>query len=308
MTKTNRNIYSTFSTLLIAMSVLLVASCTKDNAGPASSGVDRDSQQAIPVSDKETRKELKSLSDKVSTIAWYNTAMDKIISFNPQSRSKSFSFSDPNPGWNFSDDSETQWVPAENGGGILFVGAGSFGANSGSGTVVAGNVSLSVSTTFCFSASEEALGLDLVDLGGESPDFDGISGVIGIAGDFEALQNDEIDEEANIFDYFQGMAFYIVYDNEASGNYDILNWFEETDEDPDNLGGKGLSWVYGFSPEEWSFYFSKNGSLNVSGGSMNFDGNYLGISFNFENFLEGEGGLDAYTYDEVPGYGEMGCN
>lgn len=306
MTKLKKNIYYLSSTLLIAMALVFTTSCTKDEASPSGS-VDMH-KQSKTVTDKPTKLEMERLAKEMPALMWYNSAMDKMVTFDPKKNSKSFDFSDPNTGWNFSDGSQTQWVPSENGGGILFIGYGSFGSNAGSGTVVAGNTALNINSTFCFSASDQALGLDLVDLGGE-PDLDGISGVIGISGDFEALANEEIDENTNIFDYFHGLAYYIVYDNEAQGNYDILNWFDNLDtQDPDNLSGKGFSWVYGFSAQEWSIYFSKNGSLNVSGGSMNFDGNYLGITFNFDNLMNGDGDFYDFTYEEQSGYGEMGCN
>ncbi len=306
MTLLKKNIYYLSSTLLIALALVFTTSCTKDEGNPSGSATIN--KQSKTVTDKPTKLEMERLAKEMPALAWYNTAMNKIVTFDPKKNSKSFDFSDPNPGWNFSDASETQWVPSENGGGILFIGYGSFGSNTGSGTVVAGNTALNINSTFCFSASDDALGLDLVDLGNQ-PNLDGISGVIGISGDFEALANQEIDDNTNIFDYFHGLAYYVVYDNEAHGNYNILNWFDNLDsQDMDNLSGKGFSWVYGFSAQEWSIYFSKNGSLNVSGGSMNFDGNYLGISFNFENLMNGDGDFYDFTYEEQSGYGEMGCN
>lgn len=305
-----KNKTNTILSLLFAGAALIfVTSCAKTDDAPAGNAAVQPATQMTPVTDKATKKELERMSKEMPTIAWYNKAMDKIVSFNPQSQSKSFSFADPNPGWNFSDASQTAWYPAENGGGILFIGYGSFGSNTGSGTVIAGGTALDINYTFCFAASDDALGLDLVDLG-ESPSFDGISGVIGIDGDFDALQNEEIDEESSIFDYFHGLAYYVVYDNEAQGNYSILNWFEDLTVDPDDLSGEGFTWVYGFSPTEWSLYFSKNGTLNVSGGSMNFNGNYLGLIVNFNELMNNEDGdLESiFNFVEAPGYGEMGCS
>jgi len=280
--------------------LLFSTSCTKDdyNSGDLSNPSD-----TREIKDKDTRDEIRSAADQVPAISWYNSAMDKIITFDPKNEEKSFDFSDPNPGWNTSSADDVYWQPAQNGGGILFIGPGAFGGNTGSGTVVAGNTALNITTTFCFAASEEAIGLDVGGFGG--PEFDGISGVVGIAGDLEALANQEFEDDDEIFDYFEGLAYYVVYDNEASGNYDILNWFDNLDgEDPDDLGGDGFAWVYGFSPDEWSLYFSKNGQLNVSGGNINFEGNYFGLVFSLNELDE-----DIFNFDfvEVTGFGQMGC-
>lgn len=300
------NKYIKSATAVFAVAALLFSTgCTKeDNYGtPPDSSV-----QGSQIVDRRTQEDIKDFSERMPAISWYNSTMNKIITVDPKSEQKSFSFSDPNPGWNFSDASETYWAPAPQGGGILFIGSGSFGTNSGGGTVVAGQNSLNIASTFCFSASEEALGLDIGGFGG--PDFDGISGVIGIAGDLEALSTGEFDEESNIFDYFQGMAYYVVYDNEASGNYDILNWFDNLAEEPDDLGGNGFSWVYSFSESEWALYFSQNGSLNVSGGSMNFEGNYFGLILDIDDIFSENGGdiVDLEFVQNQFGIGQMGCN
>lgn len=302
------NMYIKSAAAGIAVAALLFTTgCTKEDSdgSPSNSSY----QPSEIITNRNTQEEIKEFSQRMPAISWYNSTMDKIITVDPKSEQKSFSFSDPNPGWNFSDASQTYWSPAPQGGGILFIGAGSFGSNAGgSGTVVAGQNTLNIASTFCFSASEEALGLDIGGFGG--PEFDGISGVIGIAGDLEALSTGEFDEEANIFDYFQGMAYYVVYDNEASGSYDILNWFDNLSEEPDDLGGNGFSWVYSFSENEWAIYFSQNGSLNVSGGSMNFSGNYFGLILNIDDIFSEEGG-DITSLEFVQdqyGLGQMGCN
>jgi hypothetical protein len=295
------------SILMLASGLLLVTSCSKNDdavVGPAYS----DTKQ---VTDKDTQESIENLADKVPAISWYNSTMDKIIKFDPKNKTKSFSFSDPNPGWNFSSSEGVVWAPAEGGGGILFVGAGAFGGNSGAGgSVVAGNAVLNISSTFCFSASEEALGLDLFEFGG--PEFDGISGVIGFAGDLEALATGDFEDPNEIFDFFQGIAYYIVYDNEASGNYDILNWFDELDgsTEPDDLGGNGFAWVYEFSADEFGVYFSKSGQLNVSGGSMSFNGEYFGLVLgDFFDDPDDPEDDDIFEFDfvEVEGFGTMGC-
>src|SRR5690606_34219482 len=188
--------------------------------------------------------------------------------------------------------------------GVLFVSYGAFGSNTGSGTVIAGNTALNINYTFCFSVDEEALGLDL---GFGDADFDGMSGVLGISGDFEALMNGNFEDTADIFDYFHGLAYYLVYDNEAQGNYEIINFIEDM-ESAEEEEGKGFSVVYGFTSNSFALYFSKDGTLNVSGGSMDFSGNYYGIVF--ENLMEADEEGDLFNFDfvEVPGFGQMGCS
>ncbi|NEN24609.1 hypothetical protein G3O08_13960 [Cryomorpha ignava] len=291
------------ATLFVAAALIFTTSCTKDNENSASAS---QKYEGKAVKDKALQEDIQSAADRMPPIAWYNRTMDKVIVFDPKNDSKSFDFSDPNDGWNFSEDDGVEFVENPNGGGVLFVSPGAFGSNAGgSGTVVAGNTALNVNYTFCFSVDEDALGLDL---GFGDVDFDGLSGVLGIAGDFDALMNEDFDEEgADIFDYFQGLAYYLVYDNEAQGNYDILNFIEDL-EGAEDENGKGFSVVYGFTSTSFAFYFSKDGTLNVSGGSMNFSGNYYGIVF--DNLLDTDGDGDLLNLDfvDVPGFGQMGCN
>jgi len=294
--------YTAAVSIMVA-AVLFLSGCSKDTDYSNGDVNNQDGVRAIE--NTETQNDLRRAAERIPALQWYNSTMDKIITFDPKSESKSFSFSDPNDGWNFSDADDVAWAPASNGGGILFIGPGSFNSNSSSGgLVVAGNTSLDVNYTFCFTASEEALGLDIGGFGG--PDFDGISGVIGISGNFEALTEGEFDEEADPFEFFNGLAYYVVYDNEASGSYDILNWFNNLDEDPDDLGGEGFAWVYGFTPNSWAIYFSDSGELQVSGGMMNFNGTYLGIELSLDDINDED--VFNFNFVEGPGYGSMGCN
>jgi hypothetical protein len=229
-------------------------------------------------------------------LRFFDEERNRFIDVNPTTRE--FSFATPNEGWNFSND-EVAWVPAEGGGGILFIPFSSFGENAGSGNVIAGSSALDIDYAFCFSASDEALGLDLFDFGG---DFTGVSLVLGISGDFEALMNDEIGEDAEFTDFFHGFAMYVVYSDTAQGEYEVLNWLSDLEDDPDNLPDHAFSYVLDFI--NLGLYLSSDGSMNVDGGTMYFDGEYLAITeflFEFEEEYEPE-----FSY--VSGYGEMGCD
>lgn len=288
--KLTTRFFSALAVFGLATLTLTFTSCSKEEAR-------RGQTIANAADNNNARSMFEKLINEIPEIGIYDERTDRVLLFNTGSRE--FSFSSPNPGWNFSNTDGPVFVPASQGGGVLIIPSFSFGANTG-GTVVAGNTALDINYTFCFSASDEALGLDLFDFGG---DFTGVSVVLGIAGNFEALANDDVDDDADFDSFFQGMAMYIVYSNEASGNYSILNWLDNIDEDPDNLGNKGFSWVIDF--QEFNMYLSASGDLSVSGGEMNFTGEYLGFLELFEDL---DGDENDISFALVPGFGAMGCN
>jgi hypothetical protein len=289
----------TISASLAVMVLLFATSCTKDEDSVI--GAPDQPSSVRSVKNPDTQDAIQNFSRELPKIGIYNETMDKWIVVDPYD-AKNFSFSDPNSSWNFSNSDEVYFAPAPQGGGILFVGPGAFSNNTG-GTVVAGNSSLNIEYTFCFSASDEALNLDL----GLGSDFDGVSMVLGIAGDFEALTTGEFDEDEDIFDIFQGIAAYIVYDNEASGSYPVLNWFDDLEEDePDDLEGNSFAYVFAFQ-DPGGIYFSKSGNLNVSGGQISFEGVYFGIAGDIFGDWFDDDDVD-FEFVEVDGFGTMGCN
>lgn len=299
MKLSNLNFKSVFAVALMALSSAFFTGCQKEqitgtgNTTPASSHVALNSGQKRMISDMIHRVPVLRVYDKV-----HNQFID--VDF----QKRDFSFSTPNDGWNFSSSTGAQWVPAEDGsgGGFLFLDASALGGNTG-GTVVAGNSSIDINYTFCFSASDEALGMNLFDVGG---DFTGVSMVLGIGGDFEALMNGELngdDEDIDFTDYFWGFACYVVYADVASGSYEVLDWFNDLEDDLDDLKDKSFSYVLDF--KNAAMYFSLSGNINVSGGSMAFNGTYLGILDFFLDFDDSEEELDAVSVD---GFGTMGCS
>jgi len=280
----------TFKKLLIAIiAISAISACKKQDpvAGLYGKPIDMDAYKKKAVDMVSNMPEMKvydHVNDREITVDFFT---------------KSFSFSTPNSGWNYSDDEDLTYVPNSQGGGVLYVGPGSLGANTG-GTVVAGNTILDITYTFCVSVSSEALGLDLFF---EEEEFDGFSIVMGIAGDFEALQEGELDEDSDFTDFFQGIAWYYVYDNEAQGNYTVLDWFEDLDDDPDTFSDNGFACAIGM--ENFDVYFSTSGSIDVSGGQMNFNGEYFGLINLFDSFFGGD--YDSIEAEVVYGYGTMGC-
>lgn len=281
-------------TVLPIVAIIALAGCSKQESTSASGVTNGVISNKSDLSTRQQRK-VEQLVSNMPDIGVLSEDRSTLYRFNLNTRE--FSFGAPNDGWNFSTNDGPVFIPAEEGGGILIIPAFSFGGNTG-GTVVAGSSALDINYTFCFSASDEALGLDLFDYGGT---FDGISMVLGIAGDFDALIEGDVDEDSDFTDFFQGYAFYFVYDNEAQGTYSILNWFDDLEEDLDDLEGHGFSYVIDFV--NFNLYFSSEGTLNVSGGEMSFTGEYFGILELLESLDD-----EDVDFDFVPGFGTMGCS
>ena len=79
----NRLVKSSSISTLAAM-LIIVTSCTKDN--DAVVGAQPSSVKQI--SDKETQESISDLADEVPAISWYNSTMNKIITFDPKNNSK----------------------------------------------------------------------------------------------------------------------------------------------------------------------------------------------------------------------------
>lgn len=165
------------------------------------------------------------------------------------------------------------------------------GGGSG-GTVQAGSTTLTINEALCFADGEDDLGI----LGGDF-EFNNVSIIYGISGDFEAMSNATSDEE--VFDKINGIAIYYVISKNVEGTFNVIDL--EAFNDPDVSEGVGFAIVADF--KDGNVYFSKSGTLSVSGGSMTFSGEYY--SFN-GNIVDGE--IDDANYSVVSGIGTMGCN
>jgi hypothetical protein len=209
-----------------------------------------------------------------------------------------FDFSSPSTGFNFQ--SSPDGFNFSTTTGSYYFSSGSFGANAG-GTVVAGNTSLDINYTFCWTATDSASGLNLFDMGNGG--FSGVSSVVGVAGDFDQLAT--ATDSTDFGDIFHGLAFYIVYDDQASGNYDIIDWLN--DDLTDTTATDGNAFAFAFDFKLGRLYVSSDGSISVSGGAMNFNGEYLEVG----GFIDDNGDFDIngdLTYRKVSGFGTMGCN
>lgn len=270
----------------------LLFSCSKETFN---TGVNKDK---IEITDKKLQKKIIAQAEKMPSIGIYNKTMNKIIVFSHNDKGeKSFTFTNPGNGINFASSNGGEWVYTEQGGLVVLTEPSQgFG---GGGTVVAGGTSLDIGFAVCFSFDEEAIGGDLFDTG-----IDQVAGVIGIAGDFEALANGDFSDDDDLFEYFHGFAYYLVYAEQLEDtSYEVLNWLEDLEQDEEDLQDFGFAFVVSFQ-NEGGVYLSSEGDLNVSGASIGFNGNYYAIEG--AGFFDEEGDEEP-TVSEVPGFGVMGC-
>lgn len=213
---------------------------------------------------------------------------NRYVDFNVKNRSitinKSWSFSNPTP----------NTIYASSQGLVVYISDPNpgFGFGSGSSTITAGNTTLNVKT--------QCLALDLSAFSSASGTLpiSGFSVVIGLDADFSLLQNAS---NMCFSDFFKGLAYYMVYDSPASGAYNVVDW-----NTPNFTINNLQAYAYVFSFEncnDGKFYFSKDGSINVSGGDMTFvNGHYWELIGLFNSITTGANLVD------YPGSGTMGCN
>jgi len=209
-------------------------------------------------------------------------------------------FSNPGNGYSYSSPNGISYSSNSN----TFMVATTSGGNAG-GTVVAGASALDMNYTFCFSIDDQVNGLSAFGTGAPST---GVSGVIGISGDFSKLSGSATD----FSDVFKGLAYYIVYDGKASGSYDVIDWNDpKLQSNLNNTSGnspvnkKCFAILIDF--KNLRMYLSSSGKINVGGGTMDFNGEYLEVS-GYKVDSNGNYDLSNLTYKTVPGFGAMGCN
>jgi len=276
---------------MVALGAFIVTSCSPSGAsGPAAKAPTAEQKQLA-----------KDRFEKFSKVAVYNETMDKIIILEQGIEKNSFSFADPADGWNFGSTDNIQFVEGPDGTEVLFISANGGAGDGAGGFVTAGNSTLSIDFAFCFSVDDETL----FSAGDEAP-IDGVSGVFGFSGDLEAISETDWSEEGagDIFDFFNGWAYYWVYADVVEGSYDILDWLDD-EIVIDDLQDEGFAFVYDFN--EGHLYWSIEGTLDVSGGQMEFDGEYFAWLNFLDLFFDGAD-LEDTSFDEVDGSGAMGCD
>jgi hypothetical protein len=255
--------------------------------------------ERVQLSEAQSRK-VREISAKLPMVRLYDEAHGRYMDMNIYERwNRDWTFADPYEGAEFSETGS--WTNAEGDEMVVFSVNGTSSGAGGGGTVVAGNTTLNIDYAFCFNIDVAAVGMDLFDFGGS---FDGVSGVIGIAGDFEALADGELGEDADFEEFFEGYAAYIIYDGQANGSYEVLDWFEDLDSGSDDLEDNAFSFVLDWT--NFGIYFSSNGTITASDASLNFEGEYLSL-FDFVLTLDEEG-EEEIEAEFVEGLGQMGCN
>ncbi|MBX2982091.1 MAG: hypothetical protein KF843_05450 [Flavobacteriales bacterium] len=280
--------------LPLALVVLVTTSCNKESVtmpNPAS---------GTSITDMNLRRQIWDMGQKVPSVGIYNRTMNEILVFtSAKDGSRSFSFTTaPADGINFATSNGGQWVWTEDGGMVVLTGPQA-GLGAGGGLISAGNTTLDINIAVCFAVGEDALGGGLF-----GPDMGEVAGVIGISGDIDALMNGDFSEDEDPFQFFHGFAYYFVYADQLSDtSYDVLNWVEDLDQPEDELENFSFAFIISFQ-NDGGIYLSKEGSINVSGGTMEFNGQYYaveGVGF-FDDTQE-----EDASYSVVNGYGAMGC-
>lgn len=276
-----------FLGLLVLMG-LIGTSCQKSEVAPGASELKKERHMNAA----------RTLAKRLPKITIYDDKTKRSLRITTDG----FSFTEnAENGFNFSDPRGITYTNSATGGQYV-VAAQGFGMNAGGGgggLIQIGSTSMNIKYTFCFTADQEFFGANLFSQGNESL-FDGVSGVIGVDGDFAQLQNGN-GGDTDIEDLFSGLGMYIVYAKRAQGNYPILNWVNlvensNSEPNPNAIKNKGFAFFIDFKHKK--LYFSHSGNLSVSGGSITFTGKYF--AFDPENEDAG--------YQLVDGLGTMGCN
>ncbi|MBK6552251.1 MAG: hypothetical protein IPG11_17890 [Flavobacteriales bacterium] len=281
--------------LPLALIGIMASSCNKETAPMPNPTTGTD------ITDPDLQRELWDMGQKLPAVGIYNHTMNEILVFRSvNDGSRSFAFSTmPASGINFASSNGGQWVWTEEGG-IVVITEPQAGLGAGGGLISAGNTTLDINIAVCFALGDEALGGGLF-----GPDMGDVAGVIGISGDIEALQNGDFSDGSDPFQYFHGFAYYFVYAEQLSDtSYDVLNWIEDLGQSEDDLQDFSFAFVISFQ-NEGGIYLSKDGSITVNGGTMQFNGNYYSIEG--VGFFDDDDEEDA-SYSVVSGYGAMGCN
>ena len=240
-----------------------------------------------------TPEQYKRLQNNLKTVPLIIKVKDEVnnrfVDFDVRNKKVSFSKT-----WNFANPTPNT-IYGQNGGIVVYISSNSssWGYGSPTHTITAGNTTLNVQT-LCLAVDASAYVAMFAGQTGTLP-YDGISVVMGLDADFSLLANASSTSFAN---YFHGLAYYLVYDFNASGSYDVIDWTTMTAL-PNSIA---FSMVFSFDTNNsGAFYFSKDGSISVSGSDMSFNGNYWGIEMDFSNLNP------SLTYNTYAGSGTMGC-
>jgi len=294
---------------IVLVGAIVLTGCNKEQLSSTSPGMAKSPAKGEFVKtvtlDENKSRIAKDAYKRMPKLRFWDEANHRFIELSNGSRD--LIFADPDEGFTFDDPDNNGVILFSDGSGDYLVFSSGFGVagQGGGGIVVAGNSALNIDMAVCISAQAIADGDGFGSIFDTGFAFDEYAAVFGIAGDFEALA--DADTESNDFDpfeYFHGFAMYYVLSDEISGSHDVFDWLGATTED--DFDDMASSFVMDFS--NFSLYFATSGTLDVSGGQMSFNGEYLAITDLFESFLEDDFDEDDIQANIVTGFGMMGCN
>ena len=289
---------------LLAISALFTG-CTKES-------VDINGASATPAKKVELSSEqmnrAKKMTGRLPKLRYWDETNQRFIEFNPNSRD--LIFSDPDEGFNFDDPDGNNAMVFSDGSDSYLVFSSGFGVSGqgGGGTVVAGSTILNMDLTICLSLEEVAEGDGMFDLFDSDTTFSQYAAVIGIAGDFEALESsDENNSDFDPFEFLEGYAAFNVIADDVSGSHEVFNWMDAENADTEDFDDMAYAVVFDF--QNFSLYFSNSGTVTTSGGTMEFSGTFIGFTDLLEDLFSENSSEDfGNDAEEVSGYGSMGCN
>ena len=277
-----KNITRQFALFTLLISIF-ISSCNKSNNIPFKEG-------KMKLSKEQYERFQYRLKTIPMIIRVKDEANNRYVDFDVRKKTinfnKTWSFANPTP----------NTIYGQGGGIVVYVSSSGLGWGYGTltHTVTAGNTTLNVQT-LCLAIDASAYAAMFASQVGSLP-IDGISIVMGLDADFSLLANSN---NTNFANYFHGLAYYLVYDFNASGAYTVIDWTTMTTL-PNTIA---FAMMFSFEVNNsGAFYFSNDGNINVSGGDMTFNGNYWGIEMDFTNLSQ------SLTFGTYPGSGTMGCN
>ncbi|MEQ8358372.1 MAG: hypothetical protein RH860_02720 [Cytophagales bacterium] len=276
--------------VLIAGLVLIllvgINSCSKDNQNNPSPSLSKEERKA---------KILERIPEVINRLPQLAIIHADSKGDGKSNKDGGFSFSSGGDGFDFSNPSGNTYTSEE---GVVVITTPGFGANAGGGVITAGAYTYDISATFCLSAGEEGDGSEIADVFTDG--MDGVSLVIGVSGDldFNSVDTNEA------FGGLNALVLYVVFDDEASGNYEVINFFDIDEDTDDPFSLDGSAYAYIIDLENGKFFLSSDGTLQVNGGNISFGGEYLQLDFEGDDFFISE---EPDDFKFVNGAGTLGC-
>lgn len=287
---------------------LLFAGCQKEEEATYGAPVSVQAGQKVGTATitGDNMREASKVVSRIPKLRYYDPYRHRFLDLDLQNRD--YVFSDPDEGFTFDNigDNNEVMVYSDNSGDYIIYSTGVASAgNGGGGLVVAGETVLNMDFTACIGAQEIQDGSSWDDLFDIGADFDEFGLVVGIAGDFDALQDADWEaENFDPFEFIEGYASYYVISSDLSGEHEVFDWLGWMDDEFTDIDDFASSVVIDLQQE--AIYLSTSGTVTVAGGSMTYDGEYASLMDVFTSFFDDS--EEDVDIDIVSGYGQMACN